>query len=188
MKEIEKIIAKYLEGESSLEEEKQLREYLKKDTVPKEYLYLKDEFSYFEFVSNEKCNINTDELLKSQKRQAKVYKLSEMQRFAIKVSSAAATLIIVIAAYFIFVVDNDKYPNDTIKDPQIAYKEAQHAFGLVSEKLNKGTNKLSKFNVLQTSFKKAEKISEFNENLKKAAKIDEFNRIKNKYVSHVFGV
>jgi hypothetical protein len=188
MKEIDKIIAKYLEGESSLKEEKQLREFLSTDDLPKEYLYLKDQFEYFENAGNEKSKLNTDELILTEKEPAKILKLSEMQRFAIKISGAAATLIIMIAAYFIFVIENDKYPNDTIKDPQLAYQEVQSAFTLIANNMNKGTSKLEKFNIIQDSFNKAGRVSEFNENLMKINKLDEFNRIKNKYVSQVFGV
>ncbi len=188
MKKIDEIIAKYLEGESSLEEEKQIREFLSTDDLPKEYLYLKDQFEYFENAGNEKSKLNTDELILTEKEPAKILKLSEMQRFMIRISGAAATLIIMIVAFFMFVVEDDKYPNDTIKDPQLAYEEVQSALGLIAENMNKGTNKLNKLSIIQTSLEKAGRVSEFNKNLMKANKITDFNRISNKYVSHVLGV
>jgi len=188
MKEIDKIIEKYLEGESSLEEEKQLIEFLRQDDIGREYLYLQDQFAYYEDASIEKCMLNTDELQIIEESPVKVHKLTDMQKYLIKISGAAATLLILIGAFFMFVVENDKYPNDTIKDPNLAYNEVKVAFSLISEKMNKGTNKLSNFKLLKTSIEKAGRVSEFNKNLIKAKRLNKFNKYKSKYVSQVFGV
>lgn len=187
MKEIDKIIDKYLEGETSLEEEKQLREFFEQENLPKRYEPLRAQFEYFNEAAKEESKTDIDEL-EFGEGENKVHKLSEMQKFMIRVSGAAATLVIMIAAYFMFFVESDKYANDTIKDPELAYVEVRSALTLVSQKMNKGTRPIGKLNVINESFKKINKLSEFNKNLNKVSKLKKFNEYNDKYVSRLIGV
>ena len=187
MKEIKKIIEKYLEGETTLDEEKQLREYLENGNIPKEYEPLRAQFEYFNEAAKEESKTDIDQLA-FEESDNKVHKFTEMQRFMIKISGAAATLIIMIAAYFTLFVESDKYANDTIKDPEMAYVEVRSALTLVSSKMNKGTKEINKLKVISESFEKINKLSEFNKKLNKISKLKKFTEYNNKYVSRIVGV
>ncbi|HEX6983166.1 MAG TPA: HEAT repeat domain-containing protein [Balneolaceae bacterium] len=52
-KKIKQLIDKYFDGESSLEEEQQLREYFRRENIPDELKSYADQFRYFEAQSNQ---------------------------------------------------------------------------------------------------------------------------------------
>ena len=188
MKKIDKIIGKYYLGESTQEEENILREFLIQNDIPKKYEIIQMQFSYFNEASNETSRLDLDNIEFGEQKKKKINNLSEMQRFAIRISGAAATLIIMISAYFLLVVENDKYPNDTIKDPKIAYIEVNSALSLIAQKMHDGTKKLDKFSVINKNMQKINKLSLFNKNLQKANKLSKFNEYTNKYLSKTIGV
>lgn len=57
---IKQLINKYEEGETSLEEERELREYLQQEEIPKELQSYADSFGYFEAMSGEETSSDFD--------------------------------------------------------------------------------------------------------------------------------
>ena len=64
IEKIKQLIQKYEKGETSLDEERQLREYFQKDEIPKELKSYADSFGYFEAMSGEETFSDFDPFAK----------------------------------------------------------------------------------------------------------------------------
>jgi len=147
---IERLLERYYEGESTIAEETELREaMLHKDCPP----YLKSESHLFSFLAAE-SNIQAENL---------TYQLSvskptnKLVSIAKKYSGMAAALALLAIFYFtqsqtcadnqpvLAVINNQK-----ICDETIAKQQAKEALQLVASKLNKGTSKLDYIHTINT--------------------------------------
>lgn len=144
---IDQILDKYWEGETSLQEEAQLREYFAQDDVPAKYDSIKPMFQFFKQEQEAYLNGDFDERLSSklkavEKQEPKAKSLTFYIR---RVAAIAAILV------GVFFVTNKVYTSidppgvamsdDEKKEAKLAYAEAKAALLLISKKLNKGTNK-----------------------------------------------
>ena len=137
LNEIEILIEKYENGETTLKEEQQLRDYFSQETIATHLEVYKPMFQYFLVTKEEQ--FTKDVPLKS-KNTYKLYKWI----------SVAAVAVLMFGIYF----QNTK-PNDEI-DPVLA-QQTMEALSLLSNNLNKGTNSVT---LLSSNFNKgAENIA-----------------------------
>ena len=152
-----KLLDKYWNCETTLKEEELLRTYFQQNEVPED---IKKFQKLFKFFNEEKRKELTDDFdhrvldfVKKDKKGVKQKYLSHMYKVA-----AAVLLIlsfVVIHERFIDVrVKTKKVVEDTFKDPKKALEETKKALFLVSEKLNKGKEEVSRL----YKFKKAEEV------------------------------
>jgi len=118
---IEKLIEKYENAETSLQEEQLLKEYFQQDSVPAHLLEYKAMFNYFEINGKEQYTKSIP--LKTRTSNWKWL-------------SIAAAVALLIGVYSI-----DRF--GTISDAErqeaeLAFQETQKAFQLISQNLNKG--------------------------------------------------
>ena len=140
-KTIKKILDKYWEGETSLQEEQLLKDYFNSNQVAKELESFRPLFVYYK-KEQEKTSTQSFEKLK---------KKPVVHRLVPTWLVAAASIVLVLAVgtfcYLnqsnsntaIFAVDETT--KDTYEDPQKAYEEAKAALMLISKGLNKGMTK-----------------------------------------------
>ena len=150
---IDGLIHKYYQGESSPAEEKLLRLLLKND-VSNNYFVEKQLFGFYESQSA-KNELNDDFDMKvlnnisitEKPEKTKFYKFITKSGFYI--STAAAVLIIGFFGYFYFsnylnksgtIITNENFA----ANKQLAVKETEKAFQLISENLNKANSGLMK--------------------------------------------
>jgi hypothetical protein len=136
-KEVEQLLEKFFNGETSLIEENRLRDWFKAPGLPTRHLPLKAQFEYFsreaELVLMD--DDFEDELFKvihsydQQKAKAKRRKLF------VSLSGIAASLLL---AVVLFMQYKPAPIEDSFNDPALAYQEIQKALFFVSEKLNMG--------------------------------------------------
>lgn len=135
---IEKLIEKYLEAETTLEEEKILKDYFMKEDIPLHLSPYKSMFNYFD-------NNTVDALSKS----LTLRKKSSHLRWL----SVAATVFLVISSLTIY-----QYRLSEKQEAKQAYLETQKALQFISFNLNKGNDaiaQLQTFNSTQNKiFKK----------------------------------
>ncbi len=116
---IEQLINKYFEGETSLNEEVQLRNYFTSHKVPAHLEIYQDLFGYFDAKSTE------------------VYKKPLLPKKSIKIPykwlSVAASIILLLG---LFVFNNKSKPSK--KQLAQSYQTTQEALQLISKNLNKG--------------------------------------------------
>jgi hypothetical protein len=170
--EIKELLNKYLEGETSLEEEALLREQFNKSGFPVDDPELKEMFHYFAKARQEttpQFNI-TDELNTLIENAGEKETRHRFRPLYAWIGSAAAVLIISLG---IFHSLNKPEPTikDTFKDPKLAYLETKRALMLISNTMNRNTANL----------KYLAKVDESFNHMKKIAEIDKvLNSVKNK--------
>jgi len=128
---IEKLLEKYENGETSLKEEQQLKNYFSQETVEPHLEMYKPMFAYFSV--NQKEQFTKDIPLK-------------MKRvFDYKWLSVAAVAVLMIGFYFKS-LNNTKEELGTYDDPQMAYNEVVKSLAMISTQFNKGTSTVGYLN------------------------------------------
>lgn len=120
---IEKLLEKYENGETSLKEEQQLKNYFSQETVAPHLEMYKPMFDYF--LGNQQEQFTKDVPLKTKKV------------FNYKWISVAAVAVLMIGFYLKSNLNNDL---GTYEDPEIAYNEVTKSLEMISKTFNKGTS------------------------------------------------
>jgi len=120
---IEKLINKYLEAETTLEEERILKNYFSKDDIP---LHLVEYKKLFNYYTNSASDISTKSISLPQRS------------ISLRWLSVAAMVILFISSFSIY------QKNITEKEEaKLAYVETQKALELISYNLNKGSGAIA---------------------------------------------
>ena len=118
---IEKLIEKYENAETSLQEEQELKTFFQKDDVPVHLLEYKALFNYFDQSGTERYTKSIQ--LKPRKANWKWLSIA-----------AAVALLVSIYTFDRFGTISDSERQEA----ELAYQETQKAFQLISQNLNKG--------------------------------------------------
>jgi|SRR5690606_17322249 len=134
---IEKLLEKYENGETSLKEEQQLKDYFSQETVPPHLDMYKPLFTYF--LENEQEQFTKDVPLKSK------------SKFNIKYKwiSVAAVAVLMFGFYFGGVFPKEE--NYTEEDAQTAYNDMVKSLEMVSKHFNKGTASVGYLNEMENA-------------------------------------
>jgi len=159
--EIEKLLNKYLEGESTLEEEALLEEYFSQTGLPEELREIREMFLYraeAKLESVPSFNV-TNELSAVIENEWKKESVNRFRHFYAWVGSAAAVLVI---SFGLFQYMNKPEPmiKDTYKDPKLAYLETKQALMKISKVMNRNTAKLKYLSTMDKSFDQVQKIAQ----------------------------
>jgi hypothetical protein len=169
--EIEEILNRYLEGESTLEEETMLKEYFSQADLPEEHREMKELFQYFAEENNDTAphfdvSAELNSLVENE------WKKETRNRFRRVVAWAGSAAAVLVFSFGIFQYMNkpDTVIKDTYKDPKLAYAETKRALLMVSRTMNRST----------TSLKYLSKVDQSFNHIKKVAEIDQvINSVKN---------
>jgi len=140
LNEIDQLLDKYFEGETSLEEEAQIKVFLQsKDLLPEKYKRIKAMFSFYQATKNESSELKIENLIPFHKK--------ERKSFRILYYAVAASAAILFGIWFMQDSKIEKpvyaYINGKpVENQELAYKEAQKALMLVSKNLNEGTKNI----------------------------------------------
>ncbi len=179
LKQIEELLGKYYNGETSLDEERKLHWYFQTHDIP---MYLRPDAELFR--SNYKRSTEDDFPELTEKLAKLLDEQDRKSRFIIPVrtlrwiSGAAASVIILLSLWMGF--GRDIFRNrikfaDTFDDPKIAYQESMKALLLVSEKLNTGTKDLKQLKKYNQGFNKLEPVFSFGPSIQSLDKFSKFN-------------
>jgi hypothetical protein len=136
---LKKLLEKYYNGDTSVEEELSLKEYFSGEEVQPGYEAEKEIFRLYSASEEitapddgleDRIKIAIDHLEEQQPKRTPV-----IRRYT--VMSIAAALLILVASYFI--LKHHAEPEDTYSDPRLAYAETIKVLNEVSVKLNRGT-------------------------------------------------
>ena len=141
--EINRLIKKYYDGDSTEEDEKYLRA-LFSGNEPPEGFEAEKEFILFCMsggpVKEPSPDLDERILSRIDESVGKELNLKTGRNLITIISSAAAVIILLIATYFFFGSRNSY--RDTFSDPDLAYAETMRILTDVSARLNKGTSAL----------------------------------------------
>ncbi len=155
--QIESLLEKYWNCETSLEEEKQLKELFAKGSIPTTMREASELFAYFEQQSSkpladEDFDSATLKKIKSISPEGKVISM-----FSNVAKIAAGILVLVAASYLVMKEVRKSYPAevaDTYSDPKLALEETKKALLLISKGFGKAQKEASKIEL----YNEAEKV------------------------------
>lgn len=124
---IENLLEKYFEAETSIAEEKELKDYFSSSDVAPPLEQYKPLFGYT--IQAKKEQFNATIPLNTKKRKSVVW-----------LSVAASVAVLLGVGLFTFNHYNQPKSNDygTYDDPEVAFRETQKALAMISEHVNKG--------------------------------------------------
>jgi hypothetical protein len=166
--EIEVLLAKFYEGRSSLQEEKTLRDFFRRQDVP---IHLKSHQSLFTYYGSEqKTELNDrdfDKMLSSlpvdEPLTSRVITLHARRNRLMFITSIAASVLLLIGLFFTFQHDGFKMSSKLSggSDPEIAYADASKALMLVSGNLNHGLKQVERLHMVDEVMNELEHFNKF---------------------------
>ncbi len=198
LKEIEILLEKYFEGETSVMEERLLINFFNSENVPEHLKVYKDLFCYFDISKNLSLNKKfEDNFFKSVEKQQTVL-LYRNKRFLFYFTGIAASILFIFSIIFDFSSDKNSQNTELAglafadEETRDAYLETRNTLYYVSEKLNigiepleqinkfdQGAMALGKISKLNKGIEKLNKVSKVNSGVEKLSKISKFNIIIN---------
>lgn len=186
IEKVRKMLERFYQGETTLEEERWLQDYLSSTTVPEEFLADRELFDVFE--STDECipvprdlnskilnTIDREERGQLRSRRISIYSLSGL----------AAGLLALIAVYVFFLRTDSpvmvarQEVIDTYEDPMDAYKEAKKTLAYVSGKLNAGTSEIRHIQqVTKTTTEPLSSLSKINKGSRELVLLGELQRVR----------
>lgn len=146
---IEKLLKKFENGETTLTEEQELKAYFSGEMVAPHLEIYKPMFFYFS--ENKKEQFTKPLVLDA--RPAKIKPMLNFKWFWV-----AALAVITLGVYYLKTVNNNDL--GTYNDPDIAFNEMTKALEKISNRLNKGTSTLVYLNELNKGTAKLEYLNE----------------------------
>ncbi|VXC07409.1 conserved hypothetical protein [Flavobacterium sp. 9AF] len=131
LKLVEILLEKYLEGTSSIAEEKQLKAYFSSNEVATHLVQYKPLFGYF---NNQK-----------EEQFTKTLPLKTKKQSSVKWIGVAAAIVILFGTISYFYNNNDNSDADlgTYSNPEKAFVETQKALEMLSEEVNHGVESVA---------------------------------------------
>lgn len=148
-KNMEELLKKYWDCETTLEEEKQLRDYFGGNNIPDQWKDTAALFRYFEETKKKSLN----DLAFEGQVMHKIHtpKQSKVQRLVYNTMRIAAGLVVVLAAtWFIRTEVRKTTPQavvDTYDDPKLAFEETKKALLMISKSFGTAEEQARKINL-----------------------------------------
>ncbi len=173
---IEKLLEKYFESETSLSEERTLREFFRAKDIPVHLQDLKEQFELYEKEGQIELPDDFDDVIFRKIEQKERGRKQSRRTTIYYISGVAATILILVTVFVRF----DSFlgtPPSNDSEAQIAFNEASRILYFVSDKFNKGTDNLGKVARFDEGIKDLSSVKKFDEGVSKASPISRFNQI-----------
>lgn len=187
LKRIRTLLEKYYNGETTLEEEKILREYFSKDDIGIELIADKDIF-LFNYQENSKLDNVPDlsEEIWNNIQKSKNDKPKQHNNLTYVFLRIAAGIVIILGTFLLLkdqVIDTKQefQITDTYETPEQAYEQAKQTLLYVSAMMNNGTNHLEPIKKIDEGTEKLKTLSSFNNGLKELKPINKY-KLADKYI------
>jgi len=174
---IEHLIKLYEKGQTSVQEEQEIKAFFRQEEIPYNMRGYQAIFSYYDVSSDEMLpDPDFDDKILANISEHKSIKSIRKLRSLYGISGIAASVIILIGLYFVMRVNNTY--QDTYSDPELAYLEVKRVLMKVSGNLNDGTKELSKVKTMEEGLDEMNKIAAFNSGLETLKKISVLDKSK----------
>ncbi len=135
---IEKLLEKYFEGETTISEEKELKVYFTRETVPSHLERYKDLFQYFSEESQVKATRGLP--LQSGTKNSRYMWIG-----------VAASVALVVGLFVSNLAPNQQENLGTYEDPEVALQKTKEVLNLVSQYMNEGKGGLVYLNEFENT-------------------------------------
>lgn len=173
---IEKLLEKYFHGETSLSEERTLREFFRQDELPPHLAELKDQFIMFDEESGKVLPDDFDESLFEEVNQQERRSKASKRAVFYYIGGVAATILIIVSIFIRFDSFTTRTENSTM-DADMAFAEASRILFFVSDKFNQGAKPLKKVARFDEGVKNLNSVKKFDEGVTKATPVSRFKQI-----------
>lgn len=161
--DVEKLLAKFYEGETTIREEQALHRYFETEEVPGHLLADKEVFSALADHTEIKVPLDLESKLNKsidqwEKAEKKAVRIKHNRRVYWQWVGSIAAGILLVFGVWTYIDRNESHTPviaDTYTNPEDAYREAQKVLALVSLNLNKGIKQLEE---AQQKTEKVDKI------------------------------
>jgi hypothetical protein len=176
--EIERLLEKYFEGETTLSEESRLRDFFASRNVPERWKNLE---AYFSFVIQQKDqqieDPGFDDRVMSSVKGNRLAPLVDLRLPWIYWIAGVAAGVLILIAVFVRFDPFTRSIGDTYKDPQTAYIEARKILLYVSAKFNKGTSSLEPVTALETGLKELKPVAAYNKAVNEVNRLEKVEKV-----------
>jgi len=186
IEKVRKMLERFYRGETSLEEERWLQDYLSSTTVPEDLLADRELFMAFEDKDDAipvPRDLNAKILNTIDQEEKGNLKTRRISLYSI--SGLAAGLLALIAVYVFFLrtdaplLLSARQSIDTYEDPMEAYHEAKKTLAYVSGKLNSGTSEIRHMQqVTKTTADPLKSLSKINKGSRELVLLGELQRVR----------
>jgi len=177
LQKIEQLLEKYDRGESTLEEENQLKEFFLNGDYPEILKGRKDLFSYYELSKKEEIpSLDFDEKILSAITKEKVTPFGKRRQF-FYITAIAASIVILFGIYFRYGISGSSL-KDTYDDPRLAYAETKKILLRVSANINTGVNEMKNIKHFNTGLSELNKFSAFQTGLSSLERVSILDKTK----------
>jgi hypothetical protein len=184
LNEIKKLLEKYYDGNSSLEEDNLIMQFFRNNQVPDDLITDQELFlRTYKIKATIPNSIGLeDKLIDIINREANKESKRAKTYLFYKISSIAAGIAIVVITYL--AIQNKTTKNtlaDTYEDPKLAYEQVKRTLLYISQNLNHGTEKLEHVSKINQGFSGLSAFSSFNSGLKDLELVSKYyneNKIK----------
>lgn len=173
MNEIEELLEKYFEGETSDAEENQLKDYFSQVEIPDKFKIYKKLFNFY--ASERKVKINNKKFDQKLIEKITFQKQSRNNRNFYKIIAVAASLILIFGSYLYFKPNTPKQEKKKIvltSNQKFAINKTIEVLEKVSQIMNRASLPLSNLKY----------INETNQELKKLNYYNKYNKLVSKYL------
>lgn len=175
--EIELLLEKYFNGETSLEEEASLRDFFARPDVPRSLMGYREYFG--QLVEDRELAIQSrdfDRKVMAGAGEPRINRLLDFQRPWIYWASGIAASILILLAVFIKFDPFAGRIENTYQDPQAAYQEAKRILYFVSDKLNNGTSRLQPVGSIETGMGKMKPVAAYNKGVGEITRLNQVDK------------
>lgn len=179
LQKIEDLVGKYDRGETSREEERQLKVFFTTEKVPVHLKKYEALFTFYKLAGKEKMTSERfNEKFLEAVGESKVIDLNPGRRSNVyMISAIAAAILILFGLYFRYGFDANQH-KDTFDDPMLAYAETKKILMKVSTSLNAGVNEMASIKEFNSGLNELEKVTAFETGLKHLEKVTVFEQAK----------
>lgn len=162
-KQIEQLLEKYWNAETSLEEEQELHRFFQGANVPENLRETATLFRYFEEEKKRSLSENFDAAVTKTIRQRQGGKTVSMTNWFQIARVAAGVAVVVAAVYLVGHEVRKSSPGelpDTESDPKLAFEQTKKALLMISKNFHKAQSEASKINLLNEAEEKIQRKPE----------------------------
>ncbi len=146
--EIKQLLQRYFEGQTTVNEERELNAYFNSGEVAEE---LKEYAGFFRGMSDLKSSIRDNTLEKDIMDYIRINEPAKnpKRRWLWQTVSGIAASVILVVGGFLFYQQQEQQFTDTFDNPEAAYAYAEQTLAYVSAKYTQGLSELANFDKLQ---------------------------------------